>query len=1253
MRLCPLLTGWQVCGKKLILAQKQISLSDITSNFKKYFLPAVLVATVIISLLRPTADSLSQVTAKIHAKLNHVETLFAAAAKDTSLRSTLLNGKEDALKIEALENQGVFLYLYKKDSLVHWTSNSVLPLTSPAALETGASLLKLKNGWYQAMKSHDSTTKETLVGLIAVKYQYPFENKFLKNEFALDLNVPHNIEISEQKIPGSMPVKNLRGETMFSLYQSSEEKGEDLNVILLITQIVLLLIVFYYIHVFSVSTAKKVGVIQGFFLLAGSLFLVRFIMLWFDQPSEFNRLDLFNPKYYASSVFAKSLGDLILNTVLMAWAILFWSHFESRREKNARYVKFIPWVYITAVFVYTGLIVWVFKTLVMDSVISFEVYNILSLNYYSLLGMICIAMLIIPHFLIARNAVLSVREAKIKTVYIILFSIFCSAVFASFAIDSPFYHVILFTAAWLVFFIIVLRMLVRNDDNLPVRDLLIYISVYCLLSTFLIENLYERKERNQRKFFASRLVTERDFIAEYMFDDVGMRIGNDPFIRNFFDNPVISKKEINARLSSLYFSGYFNKYELKVYAYDKHGYGLKNRDTVSLKHFYGLVRQDTVQMQKLYYTIDTTENYSYYAFIQFEEDSEYAGELVLHLMPKVYYGQNVYPELLLGENVSTLADESKYNYAIYRHDKLVIQHGDFPYTYYWSRDLQFGNDQYAFIDAGDWEHIVYRFNNDMKVIVTEKHEGLFEPVATFSYFFSFYFIAVVIALLMSEFTKYRFTGSDLFSSFSFSFRTRINYSMLIMIIISFVIIGFITIGFFRKQYDNFYSDRLQRKEKVLHASLEYFIQQNAGRDETLLSERLSNALNFEVARLAEINDIDINIYDEDGTLEVASQPAIYDKGLISKKMNPDAYFELSSTKGAQVTEQENVGELKYLATYAPIRNSKGDAIAYLGIPYFERSKNINDEVSSFLVALMNVYVFLLICAAIVAYFISNSITKPLTIISEKLRILNLNKKNEPIEWKSKDEIGVLIGEYNKMIKELEQSAGKLARSERESAWREMAKQIAHEIKNPLTPMKLSIQYLQRAIDAGDPNISELAKKVARTLEEQIENLSSIATAFASFAKMPKAHNEIINLNELLKSITELFNREDNATVTFSTENDAPVVFADKNQLVSVFNNLVKNAIQSIPEHRKGFIDVHLKEEEGWIIASVNDNGKGIPSDNYEKVFVPNFTTKSSGTGLGLAISKQIIEGTGGKIWFESAENVGTSFFVKLKRSENV
>jgi nitrogen fixation/metabolism regulation signal transduction histidine kinase len=236
-----------------------------------------------------------------------------------------------------------------------------------------------------------------------------------------------------------------------------------------------------------------------------------------------------------------------------------------------------------------------------------------------------------------------------------------------------------------------------------------------------------------------------------------------------------------------------------------------------------------------------------------------------------------------------------------------------------------------------------------------------------------------------------------------------------------------------------------------------------------------------------------------------------------------------------------------------------------------------------------------------------------------------------------------------MIAELEHSAAKLAKSERESAWREMARQIAHEIKNPLTPMKLSIQYLQRTIDEGGQNVTELAKKVNKTLIEQIDNLSAIATAFSTFAQMPKSQNEVIDLNEVLAGITALFEKEENVHITLRTNLDKALVYADKNQMISVFNNLVKNAIQSVKEGTEAKIDIEVKEKEGNIKVIVTDNGSGIAPESYEKVFVPNFTTKSSGTGLGLAICKQIIEGAHGDIWFVSELGSGTSFYVSLPR----
>ncbi len=1216
-------------------------------------MPVLFVLAVIVSLFKPTTDSLNQVARKIETRLNNIESLFEESARNAELHKELAYNNESGEQIERLEKSGLLLYYYDKDSLVHWTSNSVLPPLPHSTLAENTALIKLKNGWYQMMTFRDSVNHQTLVGLYAVRWEYPYENKFLKNEFALGLNIPHNIEISEQKLPGSVPVRNLKGETIFTLYVTGDEKGEDINLILFIAQLILIIALFYFIHWFSTWVLGRYGFGMAFSGLFVLLIIVRALIFWIEPVAEFSRLDLFNPKYYASSAITPSLGDLIINTALIFWLVLFGEYYKKNWQKHLESIALFKYIFITLIFVFSGLVTWTFKSLVMDSVISFEIYNILNLNFYSLLGLICIAALLIAHFLISRIIISHFKTSGASLRYGLLFAVICCGIYILFAIGSPFYHVILFSAIWSVAFLVILYVVITEPSSLPVRALIIYISLYCILSTFLIENLYERKERNQRRFFASRLVSERDFVAEFMFDDIASRISKDPFIRSYFTNPQLTKREITGRISSIYLSGYFNKYDLKVSTFDKHGNGIKNRDTTSLRHFYDETDSDIVQQQKLYYIPDTTQNYSYVSFFKFQEDSNYLGELVVHLIPKVYYGRNVYPELLLGENISNVLDNSRYSYAVYRNDKMIMQHGDCPYSYYWNKDFQFGDKQYVYIDEGDWEHLIYRFSNNMKDIVTDKQEGLFEPVATFSYMFSFYFIVAFLAILIYHLGWRNESPGYFFNGFSISFRTRINYSMLIMILISFIIIGFTTMSFFTRQYHNFYTDRLLHKEKILHAGLEYFVQQNNPDNEPIQSDRLGNALSFEIARLADINDIDLNLYDESGNLVVASQSAIYDKGLISRKINPDAYFDLVSEKIAQVTEQEAIGGLSYMAIYAAIRNTAGETIGYVGVPYFEGSRDISDDISSLLVALMNVYVFLLICAAVLAYFISNSITRPLTIIGDKLRILNLNKKNEPIEWKSRDEIGVLVEEYNKMIQELEHSAIKLARSERDSAWREMAKQIAHEIKNPLTPMKLSIQYLQRAIAAGDSNITELSGKVARTLEEQIENLSSIATAFSSFAKMPKAQNEIINLNELLKSIADLFNREERITVSFNSDTSQPIVFADKNQLVSVFNNLVKNAMQSIPENRTGFVDVHVKENEGWIIITVSDNGSGIPKNNYEKVFVPNFTTKSSGTGLGLAISRQIIDGSGGEIWFESRETVGTTFSVKLKKSEEM
>ena len=467
-----------------------------------------------------------------------------------------------------------------------------------------------------------------------------------------------------------------------------------------------------------------------------------------------------------------------------------------------------------------------------------------------------------------------------------------------------------------------------------------------------------------------------------------------------------------------------------------------------------------------------------------------------------------------------------------------------------------------------------------------------------------------------------------------------------MIIVSFISIGIVTVLFFQNSSDDYHEKRLNRKTSSVL---------NNAQHEVVLLKETNEPLTAIVKPLSRIHRMDVNLFDLQGNLISSSGNDIYDKGIINKKMPPIAFRTLS--QGLQVEyvhERERVGELVYKSAYVPLQmrgeNGEKSNIAYLGLPYYSKASKLRSDVTVFMSTLLNVYVFLLLIAGGIAIAVANSITKPLTKISEKMKQVKLGKRNEPLEWKNQDELGALISEYNRMIKKIEESAGKLAQSEREDAWREMAKQVAHEIKNPLTPMKLSIQYLQHAFQANPEVIEPLLKRVSNTLIEQIDNLAQIASEFSNFAKMPRAENQKIILNDLVQSVFDLFSNESQEMeleLYLSLPGEQYFVYADKNHLMRVFNNLIKNAIQAIPDDRKGIITVQLYKEAEQAYVQVSDNGSGIPDDKVDKVFVPNFTTKSSGTGLGLAISKNIIESVSGAIYFETEVNVGTRFYVKL------
>lgn len=521
------------------------------------------------------------------------------------------------------------------------------------------------------------------------------------------------------------------------------------------------------------------------------------------------------------------------------------------------------------------------------------------------------------------------------------------------------------------------------------------------------------------------------------------------------------------------------------------------------------------------------------------------------------------------------------------------------------------------------------------IMMVKSLNDFMEQIAISSLFFILLLSSLFIIHIFSTFGIVK-EGFTIFAIDYDSLSTRIQSGTIGTILISFILIGVVSISFLQ-------NTALSNKDKSLRDQIESTL--------TLIRQRAAFQSKPDTAEmLPQIAGIQHNLvarYTPEGLLaetrtnffaDARILPARLSRYTLRSLSRPFVYLSLPiDSEGLQLV----LFPLDE-TTYA-FDNHFG------GLLQSNDTMQTDETVIRFLRYLMAAYALLLSIAIIMAIFITNSITRPITSIGEKLSQLSL-EENQPLEWHSQDEIGRLVAIYNQMIEQLAEQARQLKKSEREEAWREMAKQVAHEIKNPLTPMKLNVQYLMRARAQQDPGqLDGLLKRISNTLIEQIDSLSRIATEFSNFAKMPKAQLTTFSLNQLLSSIYNLYKdqQHERLSVDLQMPETEALVQADKEQLMRVMTNLIRNGIQAIPEDRQGCIQIKMVSNERTALVSVRDNGSGIPEKLRKKVFVPNFTTKSSGTGLGLAISKNIIDSVNGNIYFETEEGKGTVFYIEL------
>ena len=1135
-------------------------------------------------------------------------------------------------------------YIFKNEEPVYWSDDALSLLSQDVVFEDDT-ILQLGNGWYWINKITKGDV--TIVGFLQIKREFLYSNQYLKNAFQSSFNLNKDVDLSLDKKIGN-PVIINKNPVFYLDYTSVEDRSPLLiKVITVLFYIISLIFIFVYLTALSGYYDRRRRLPINTFIAIGIIVLLRIIMLYFQAPSIWYSTVLFGPSLYASSVFFPSFGDLLLNTVLIfVFTIIL--YFRIRPKRRIKVTLKRRFLYITLIslpiYLLSFCALWLIQGIILNSTISYDVNNLFTLDIYSVSGIFIIILIFSSLFLVIKKSYDLVLFFT-KSIKEIGFSWLIGLLIVS-TIICHFGWIYVSAGAFLLLIVFLLWIMSNlNKDVFGFSQIMIFGILFSLFSTYVIFRNNIIKEREQRKSLALSLSVKQDPIAEFAFLDLEKKIVKDSTVINTLSVPYFDEQRLKDYLVWEYFSDYWGKYDVQITvcrSADSLYIRPDNEQRSCYSFFNGIVHdlgKATVSCN-LYFIDKGNGRSSYISILDFQNDENVYlknTRLFLEFDAKFVPKGLGYPELLLDERVFGTTDLSDYSFARYNKKELVSQFGKYMYSlnisYYGKQDKE-----YKFFNSNDYSHLYFKADDQTELLISRKSMGLLGFVTPFSYLLVLFTCIVLIFLIVQVLYKKR-------SIFRFNFQSRIRFSMIFIVMVSLILIGVISIYYILNIYNKKNEENIKEKTQSVIIELESKIASQA--DFNAFSSPYIQDL---LMKFSNVFFTDINLYDLSGNLVGSSRMKIFDEGLIGKRMDPIAFSKLSTEKQTMFVHDEKIGDLEYISAYAPFRNSQNEIIAYINLPYFAKYNELKKELSAFIVAITNIYILLFALAIITAFLISGYVAKRLVLIKEKIAHLKLGKRNEIIVWSADDEIGKLIQEYNRMVGELDYSANLLAKSERESAWREMAKQVAHEIKNPLTPMKLNVQYLEKAWIDKKEDWDERLKKFSKIMVEQIDTLSNIATAFSDFAKMPTVSLVKTDLRELLLNSVLLFNSHEVEVNCNLHEAKESFVMLDPKQMTQVMTNIVKNAIQAIPEGKKGVVEVGLEIDEKWFVVSVKDNGTGVPEDQREKIFMPSFTTKTSGMGLGLAMVKNIIESFDGYIRFETKENVGTTFYLYLPMS---
>jgi two-component system, NtrC family, nitrogen regulation sensor histidine kinase NtrY len=1093
--------------------------------------------------------------------------------------------------------------------------------------------------------------------IVELYRQYESENDNLKTGFNPTIFISDPAQIDNS--PAVATHLNMYAETKEFLFSVKPPKADTLqnqsipdNIILLGLLTMLFLVAYLLAIIWFLNKTHRFG--RAFLILLGYFLLLRAVMLYYNIPFIFYEFDLFNKKFYDSSFLAPSLGDLILNLLIIIILLVYLVNYYYKMKRYfwlmhlpdaAKKVISVCLILVSCM-VFQGFLnqlinIYEKSNYQLDFSLSIDFIN-KSLKFSSLIVFILMSIVYFLSIHFLTFVVIKLNRNKSIWSFFVLGIGLAIWLLLSYIFD--------FSAPMLIVLHgIYIAVLLFNHFPRFLYTFRYQTSMYLFsgalltaaVGTYVVYNQDLRKDFIQKQAFGKKFLSENDEIGEFKLSKANVDIAKDSMIKVLIKSALLPREQVQNYIRQNLLDSHFDYYDTQVSAFDINGKSLDNvTDAQSFQAFEQQYKVEKYQTSysNIFFVNDATNAYQkqYIDFIPLlDKNNKALGYVVLDLRKRNDANRDAGLTEVTATGEQQL-EAGNYGYAVYENGKIVKTGGK---SYNYERKMPLSlvegvqiSDE-GIIDNG-FSHVAIANKNGRKIVVSSEKISLATIYSHFSFLFLILVITIIVVILIYA-IRYGF------SKLNVNLATKIQIYLNVAFLLPLILVVGITLSIIgtklSESQEQSYISQTENAGFSLMPAVDRYVQGKMSKQflTDTLKSITANAKNY------------VSVFDVNGNLITANKLLGYETGAVSTYMNPEAYIRIVEEKEHKAIIPETIGNLKYMGSYIGMNSNDGRLAGIVNIPFYDSNAAYEKEVSAVIGSLLNTFTTIFLGLLLLSYFASNVLTVPLRLITNKLRKIDLSKPNEPLTWRSDDEIGVLIKAYNDMLVKLEESKIALADTTKQSAWQQMAKQVVHEIKNPLTPMKLSLQLLQHKISRGATIDTSQIKDQIESLTGQIDNLSYIANSFSDFARLPIPKREIFDFIYEVNNVANLFMGDKKINLSKDVPQKPVMVYGDRQLTGNIINNLLVNAIQSVPPQRKPTIKIYVEIGIEAVTFSVTDNGTGVLKEHHSKIFMLDFSTKAEGTGVGLALAKWVVDNSKGSIWFDTEMEVGSTFYFTL------